>query len=89
MMSSLLTLVQGGGLDGALLTSKRFYQTDYTGPLLLVADGVCEPRPGRASARRAVGMMNEERSYPGQLWLWLYTFWYQIKPFSTSHRMGT
>ena len=29
-------------------------------------------------------MMNETGSYPGQAWLWLYTFWYQIKPFSTS-----
>jgi hypothetical protein len=29
-------------------------------------------------------MMNETGSYPGQTWLWLYTFWYQIKPFSTS-----
>jgi len=30
------------------------------------------------------GMMNETGSWPGQVWLWLYTFWYQIKPFSTS-----
>jgi hypothetical protein len=29
-------------------------------------------------------MMNETGAYPGQVWLWLYTFWYQIKPFSTS-----
>ena len=29
------------------------------------------------------GMMNETGSYPGQEWLWLYTFWYQIKPFSS------
>jgi quinol-cytochrome oxidoreductase complex cytochrome b subunit len=29
-------------------------------------------------------MMNETGSYPGQVWLWLYTFWYQIKRFSTS-----
>ena len=30
------------------------------------------------------GMMNETGNYPGQAWLWLYTFWYQVKPFSTS-----
>ena len=30
------------------------------------------------------GMMNETGSYPGQVWLWLYTFWYQIAPFNTS-----
>ena len=31
-------------------------------------------------------MMNETGSYPGQAWLWLYTFWYQIKPFSDTRR---
>ena len=29
-------------------------------------------------------MMNETGNYPGQAWLWLYTFWYQVPPFSTS-----
>ena len=29
-------------------------------------------------------MTNETGSYPGQGWLWLYTFWYRIWPFSTS-----
>ena len=86
MMKGLLTFAQGGGLDGALLTSKQFYQTDYTKPLLFMADG------GQLAARAQDehlsgdqwGMMNETGSYPGQVWLWLYTFWYQIKPFSIS-----
>ncbi len=30
------------------------------------------------------GMMNETGNYPGQAWLWLYTFWYQIPPYNTS-----
>jgi hypothetical protein len=30
------------------------------------------------------GMMNETANYPGQPWMWLYTFWYQIEPFSSS-----
>jgi hypothetical protein len=29
-------------------------------------------------------MMNETGNYPGQPWLWLYTFWYQIPPFASS-----
>ena len=29
-------------------------------------------------------MMNETGSYPGQVWLWLYTLWYQVEPFKTS-----
>ena len=86
MMNSLLTYAQSGGLDGALLTSKQFYQTDYTKPLLFMADG--SVLSDRAQADHLLGdqwgMMNETGSYPGQVWLWLYTFWYQIKPFSTS-----
>jgi hypothetical protein len=86
MMGSLLNFAQSGGLDGALLSSKQFYQTDYTKPLLFMADG--SVLSDRAQAEHLLGtqwgMMNETGSYPGQVWLWLYTFWYQIKPFSTS-----
>jgi hypothetical protein len=86
MMNTLLSFAQSGGLDGALLTSKQFYQTDYTKPLLFMADG--SVLSNRAQAQHLLGeqwgMMNETGSYPGQVWLWLYTFWYQIKPFSTS-----
>ncbi len=86
MMASLLNFARSGGLDGALLTSRRFYQTDYTKPLLFMADGGV--LSNRAQTQHLLGnqwgLMNETGSYPGQVWLWLYTFWYQIKPFSTS-----
>lgn len=86
MMAALLSFAQAGGLDGALLTSRQFYQTDYTKPLMFMADG--GQLAARAQAEHLLGnqwgMMNETGSYPGQVWLWLYTFWYQIKPFSTS-----
>jgi len=82
----LLTFAQSGGLDGALLTNGRFYQTNYTKPLLFMADG--SVLSNRAQAEHLLGnqwgIMNETGSYPGQVWLWLYSFWYQIKPFSTS-----
>jgi hypothetical protein len=86
MMGALLADAQSGGVDGALLTSKQFYNTDYTKPLLFLADG--SVLSDRAQAEHLLGeqwgMMNETGSFPGQVWLWLYTFWYQIKPFSTS-----
>ena len=86
MMASLLSLAQSGGLDGALLTSQQFYQTDYTKPLLFLADG--SALSTRAQTDHLLGdqwgMMNETGSWPGQVWLWLYTLWYQVKPFSTS-----
>jgi hypothetical protein len=86
MMAAELTFAQAGGLDGALLTSEQFYQTDYTKPLMFMADG--GQLAARAQAEHLLGtqwgMMNETGTYPGQVWLWLYTFWYQIKPISTS-----
>ena len=53
MMNALLVDAQSGGLDGELLTSNHFYQTDYTKPLLLMADGgvlPTAPRPSTCSA---------------------------------------
>jgi hypothetical protein len=34
-------------------------------------------------------MMNETGSYPGQVWLWLYTLWYQVEPFKSSENADT
>jgi hypothetical protein len=86
MMNGLLGLAQSGGLDGDLLTSNQFFQTDYTKPLLFMADGGL--LAARAQSQHLLGeqwgMMNETGSYPGQVWLWLYTFWYQIAPFNSS-----
>jgi hypothetical protein len=86
MMAGLLSLAQSGGLDGALLTSNQFFQTDYTKPLLFMADGGLLGE--RAEAQHLLGdqwgMMNETGSYPGQTWLWLYTLWYQVEPIKSS-----
>ncbi len=86
MLDELLVMARSGGLDGALLTQGQFFQTDYTKPLLFIADGAYLEDLARADhlGGDQWGMMNETGSYPGQAWLWLYTFWYQVKPFSTS-----
>ena len=83
---SLLTLAQSGGLDGALVEPVRFYQTDYTRPLLFLGDGgyLDDQAGARHLHGDQWGMMNETGNYPGQAWLWLYTFWYQIPPFTTA-----
>ena len=49
MMSALLVDAQSGGLDGQLLTTNHFYQTDYTKPLMLMEDGACSPTAPRPS----------------------------------------
>ena len=87
MMAALLGLAQSGGLDGDLLASEHpFYQTNYTKPLLFLSGGGYfeERAEGQHLLGTQWGMMNETGSYPGQVWLWLYTFWYQIEPFLES-----
>ena len=86
MMASLLALAKSGGVDGSLLTSKQFFQTDYTKPLLFMADGglLAERAEQQHLLGDQWGMMNETGSYPGQAWLWLYALWYQVEPFKAS-----
>jgi hypothetical protein len=86
LTTGLLDLARSGGLDGKLLASNGFYQTDYAKPLLFLADGSYLEDQARAEhlGGDQWGMMNETGRYPGQAWLWLYTFWYQIPPFNHS-----
>jgi hypothetical protein len=86
LMQAELALARDGGLEGAMLTRHAFYGTDYTKPLLFLADGgylesLAEKEHLLGSQW---GMMNENGTYPGQTWLWLYTLWYQVPPFSSS-----
>jgi hypothetical protein len=85
-MSSLVALAESGGLDGALLTSSQFYQTNYTRPLLFLSGGSYFESIAQKQHLLGTqwGMMNETGSYPGQVWMWLYTGWYQVEPFKSS-----
>ncbi len=86
LAAKFLTLAGSGSLEGLLTTSGTFYTSDATKPLLLLADGAYLEDQARAEhlGGDQWGMMNETGSYPGQPWMWLYTFWYQVPPFSTS-----
>jgi len=86
MMASLQSLAQSGGLEGGLVSSSEFFQTDYTKPLLFMADGglLAERAEGQHLLGEQWGLMNETGSFPGQPWLWLYALWYQVEPFKSS-----
>jgi hypothetical protein len=87
MMDNLLGMAQAGSLDGLLQISGRFYQTDYTPALLFMGDGGYLPATADYwhLSGDQWGMMNETGQYPGQTWLWLYTMWYQIFPFTSDN----
>ena len=86
LAAAFLDVARSGYLEGALTSSGNFYGGDQTRSLLLLSDGAY--LEDRAVARQLGGdqwgMMNETGNYPGQPWMWLYTFWYQVRPFSTS-----
>jgi hypothetical protein len=86
LISSLTSMAQAGGLDGTLLSQGLFYNTNYTKPLLFIADGTyLSDKAGAQHLQGSQwGMMNETGNYPGQAWLWLYTMWYQVPPMSSS-----
>ena len=92
LAAGLLTMAQAGSLDGALLSQGNYFQSDNTKQTLFLGDGSYFNDQSTASNLQGDtwGMMNETGRYPGQAWLWLYSFWYQIPPFNNedSHPFG-
>lgn len=86
LLTRLLDQARTGGLDSQLAAEQGFYQTDYTLPLLFLADGsyLSDDADGQHLAGDQWGMMNAQGNYPGQTWLAPYTFWYQIAPYDSS-----
>ena len=86
LISNLESMARTGALDGALLQSPQLYATDYTNPLLFIADGtyLADQAGIRHLQGDQWGMMNETGNFPGQAWLWLYTLWYQVPPMNQS-----
>jgi hypothetical protein len=86
LMAAELTMARSGALDSDLLAQRQFYGTDFTKPLLFIADGGYYNT--LASNMNLTGdqwgVMNETGNYPGQPWLWLYQMWYHVNPFANS-----
>jgi len=86
IISAETSMARSGALDTSLIAGQPFYTTNYTKPLLFLADGTY--LAGIAQAEHLTGdqwgVMNEAGNFPGQAWLWLYTAWYQWSPISNS-----
>jgi hypothetical protein len=82
LLATELSLARSGAIDTDLLAQRQFYGTDFTKPLLFLADG--DYYANLADAQHLTGdqwgVMNETGSYPGQPWLWLFQMWYHMKP---------
>ncbi len=86
MIDSLTSMARTGALDGALASQGGFYNLNLTPAILFLGDGTYFQN--LATAQHLTGdqwgMMNETGSYPGQSWLWLFSFFYQIEPFASA-----
>lgn len=98
LASGLLAMARSGGYDGVFMAQSPvtgapgFYQLNYTKQILFLGDSSYLDDAATAANLQGNtwGMMNETGSYPGQAWLWLYSFWYQINPFAneSQHPFG-
>jgi len=86
MINDLTAMARSGALDESLISNNSFYTTDFTKTLLFISDGsyLATTADKQHLSGSQWGMMNETGSYPGQAWLWMYSFWYQIPPFNAS-----
>jgi len=86
MAAGVLGLAQEGILDGLLTTTVTPYPSDFTKPMLFLADGGYFDELGATLHLHGdqMGMMNETGSYPGQSWLWLFSAMYQVDPLKSS-----
>ena len=92
IIDSLASMAKSGELDGALAASDTNLPTNFTKPLLFLADS--EGYFGEKATAEHLqgdqwGVMNETGSWPGQTWLWLFSFWYQVEPFKSSDNADT
>lgn len=85
MIGSLSAMARSGALDGALAGQGGFYQLSRTPAILFLGDG--QYFQNLAADQHLTGdqwgMMNETGNTPGQAWLWLFSFFYQIEPFAS------
>ncbi len=79
-----IAMAESGALDSAMVGGGAFYQSNYTRAMLFLGDGAfLEDTAGTQHLQGGQwGMMNSVGNYPGQAWLWLASFWYQIPPFN-------
>jgi len=75
-----------GAYDNAMTGQGLFYQTDQTKQLLMMGDGGY--MEGKAVELNlggdTWGMVNEAGSWPGQVWLMPWSFWYQLPVFNAA-----
>ncbi|WP_237760025.1 hypothetical protein [Arthrobacter alpinus] len=86
LTGALLAMASKGNLDGVLQNGGQPYNLDYTPTILFLGDGGYFSNLATTAHLTGDqwGVMNETGNTPGQSWLWLFSFFYQIQPFKSS-----
>ncbi|MHB8940028.1 MAG: cytochrome b N-terminal domain-containing protein [Desulfobacteria bacterium] len=87
LLSAMLAMAQSGALDSQSINAPgNTYSTNYSKSLLYQADGnyLGDIASYYHLQGDQWGMMNQIGSWPGQPWLWSYTMWYNVPPWSRS-----
>jgi hypothetical protein len=86
LMNGMLDLGRAGLLEGALESSDKLpYTLDFTRSLLYFQDDVYAGVAEKLDLLgEQWGISHETGRYPGAWWLWPYTFFYQVRPMSSS-----
>ncbi|MCL5236730.1 MAG: hypothetical protein M1353_02635 [Nitrospirae bacterium] len=85
LLSAMLALAQSGALDSQSINAPgNTYSMNYSKALLYQADGnyLGDIATYYHLQGNQWGMMNQIGSWPGQPWLWSYTMWYNLPPWS-------
>ncbi|MEA5455390.1 hypothetical protein SPF06_11720 [Sinomonas sp. JGH33] len=82
--NALLAMAQKGTLD-SVLDGNAATTLNHTRTVLFLGDGTYFRNLADSEHLTGDqwGMMNETGNYPGQSWLWLFSFWYQVPPFNS------
>jgi hypothetical protein len=83
LAAAVVDMAKSGAYDGAIMQG-QFFPTDQTKQMMLMGDGAYMDDLATTDNLQGNtwGMVNEAGSWPGQMWLAPFSFWYQLPAFN-------
>lgn len=90
LAQAVVDMAKTGAYDGAIMQG-QFFPTDQTKQMLLMGDGSYMDDIATTDNLQGNtwGMVNEAGSWPGQMWLAPFSFWYQLPAFNNADPNNT
>ena len=90
LAQAVVDMAKTGAYDGAIMQG-QFFPTDQTKQMMLMGDGAYMDDLATTDNLQGNtwGMVNEAGSWPGQMWLAPFSFWYQLPMFNNEDPNNT